>query len=136
MLELKRLDNLDILTHEVQRLVDFYHVTLGLPFYLPYVKEEQYAALNLGNLTLYIFRSGDGEHAPRRTTVNADNLPGFDSISFEVADLDAAEAALDGKVVWVNERMEWKHQNGTWYRNRPFFDPDGNMLYLTEPHRV
>ena len=37
MLKLKRIDNMDILTNDVQRLVDFYHGTLGLGFFLPYV---------------------------------------------------------------------------------------------------
>lgn len=134
MLKLKRIDNMDILTKDVQRLVDFYHGTLGLPFYLPYEPEQEWAAIDFGNLTLYIFRSEVGEHAPRRTAVNADNAPGMDSFAFEVDDLDASEAYLDGKVDWVDERIEWKHPNGTWYRYRPFFDPDGNMLYITEPH--
>ena len=136
MLKLKRIDNMDILTKDVATLVDFYNGTLGLPFYLPYEAEEEWAAIDLGNLTLYIFKSEVGDHAPRRTAVNPDNAPGFDSFAFEVEDLDEAEAFLDGKVEWVDERIEWKHPNGTWYRYRPFFDPDGNMLYVTEPHPV
>ncbi|GIF17829.1 isopenicillin-N N-acyltransferase-like protein [Actinoplanes tereljensis] len=133
-LVLKRIDNMDILTKDVGRLVDFYHGLLGLPFHLPYAAEEEWAAIDLGNLTLYIFKSEVGEHAPRRTAVNPDNAPGYDSMAFEVDDLDEAEAALDGRVEWVDQRIEWKHPNGTWYRYRPFFDPDGNMLYITEPH--
>ncbi|MCQ6273343.1 C45 family autoproteolytic acyltransferase/hydrolase [Pseudarthrobacter sp. R1] len=134
VLNLKRIDNMDILTHDVGRLTDFYHGTLGLDFHLPYEPAEEWAAINMGNVTLYIFKSNNGEHAPRRTAVNEDNAPGFDSIAFEVDNLDDAEAHLDGKVEWVDQRIEWKHPNGTWYRYRPFFDPDGNMLYITEPH--
>ncbi len=136
VLELKRIDNMDILTHDVTALVDFYHGTLGLPFHLPYEVEEEWAAIDLGNLTLYIFKSEAGEHAPRRTAVNVDNAPGFDSMAFEVDDLDVAEAVLEGHVEWVDERIEWKHPSGAWYRYRPFFDPDGNMLYVTEPHHA
>jgi isopenicillin-N N-acyltransferase-like protein len=136
MLKLQRIDNMDILTHDVARLVDFYHRVLGLPFHLPYEPEEDWAAIDFGNLTLYIFKSEVGEHAPRRTAVNPENAPGIDSFAFEVADLDEAEAALDANVEWVDERIEWKHPNGTWYRYRPFYDPDGNMLYITEPHPV
>ncbi|BBX63903.1 hypothetical protein MSAS_30770 [Mycobacterium saskatchewanense] len=131
---LKRIDNMDILTHNVDTLVDFYHGVLGLPFYLPYEKDEEWAAIDLGNLTLYIFKSEVGEHPPRRTAVNPENAPGYDSFAFEVDDLDEAEAELDGRVQWVDKRIEWKHPSGTWYRYRPFFDPDGNMLYITEPH--
>ena len=134
VLNLKRIDNMDILTHDVGRLADFYHDTLGLDFHLPYEPAEEWAAINMGNVTLYIFKSTTGEHAPRRTAINEENVPGFDSIAFEVEDLDLAEGHLDGKVEWVDQRIEWKHPNGTWYRYRPFFDPDGNMLYITEPH--
>lgn len=135
MISLKRIDNMDILTSDVPRLVDFYHDALGLPFFLPYAAEEEWAAIDLGNLTLYIFRSEVGEHAPPRTEDNAANAPGIDSFAFEVDDLDDALAALDGKVRWVtDETITWKHPSGTWYRYRPFYDPDGNMLYVTEPH--
>lgn len=135
MLRLKRIDNMDILTHNVQRLVDFYHGLLGLPFHLPYVADEEWAAIDLGNLTLYIFTSETGEHAPRRTEVNGDNAPGLDSFAFEVDNLDIAYAELDGRVEWVcDDEIVWKHPSGTWYRYRPFYDPDGNMLYITEPH--
>lgn len=136
MLNLRRIDNMDILTHDVGRLVDFYHGVLGLPFHLPYEAEEEWAAIDFGNLTLYIFKSEVGEHAPRRTAVNPENVPGLDSFAFEVDNLDEAEAALDGKVEWVDDRIEWKHPSGTWYRYRPFYDPDGNMLYVTEPHQA
>lgn len=134
MLTLKRIDNMDILSRDVDKLVQFYHGVLGLPFYLPYHKDEEWAAIDLGNLTLYIFKSVVGEHPPRRTAINPENVPGYDSIAFEVDDLDEAEAELDGKVEWVDGRIDWKHPSGTWYRYRPFFDPDGNMLYITEPH--
>ncbi|MFW0796007.1 C45 family autoproteolytic acyltransferase/hydrolase [Gordonia sp. CPCC 205515] len=133
-LALKRIDNMDILSHDVDRLARFYTETLGLSYFLPYERDENWAAIDMGNVTLYIFESTVGEHEPRRTAINAENAPGMDSFAFEVDDLDAAEAALEGKVEWVDERIEWKHPNGTWYRYRPFFDPDGNMLYVTEPH--
>ena len=46
-------------------------------------------------------------------------------------------AELDGKVEWVDDEIiTWKHPSGTWYRYRPFFDPEGNMLYVTEPHKL
>lgn len=134
---LKRIDNLDILCRDVGAMVDFYHGTLGLPFYLPYVPDEEWAAIEAGNLTIYIFKSEAGEHAPRRTAVNPENPPGLDSFAFEVDDLDAALAELDGQVAWASsEIIEWRHPSGTWYRYRPFYDPEGNMLYVTEPHEA
>jgi glyoxylase I family protein len=137
MLKLKRIDNMDILTPNVHRLVDFYHGVLGLPFFLPYQREEHWAAIDTGNLTLYIFRTTNPTPNPRRTAVNLEDPPGFDSFAFEVDDLDEAVAALEGKVRWVtDEPIEWRHPSGTHYRYRPMFDPDGNMLYVTEPHKV
>jgi glyoxylase I family protein len=137
MVKLKRVDNMDILTPDVQRLVDFYHGTLGLGFFLPYVAEEHWASIDLGNLSLYIFRTEDRTPVPRRTAVNLKDRPGFDSFALEVDDLDTAMKALEGEVEWVTPQpIEWKHPNGTHYRYRPMFDPDGNMLYVTEPHKV
>jgi glyoxylase I family protein len=137
MLKLKRIDNMDILTNDVQRLVDFYHGLLGLPFFLPYQPEERWAALDTGNLTLYLFHTTNRTLNPKRTAVNLEDPPGLDSFAFEAADLDEAVAALDGKVRWVTaEPIDWRHPSGVWYRYRPMFDPDGNMLYVTEPHKA
>lgn len=135
-LALKRIDNMDILTGDVQRLVDFYHGTLGLPFFLPYEAEEGWAAIDCGSLTLYIFHTDHPSVVTRRTAVNAEDPVGLDSFAFEVEDLDAAIAELEGSVEWVHEGItEWRHPSGVWYRYRPFFDPDGTMIYVTEPHK-
>jgi len=137
VLNLLRIDNMDILCKDVQPMVDFYHGTLGLPFLLPYQPEEEWAAIEAGNVTIYIFKSEVGEHEPRRTPINPENAPGFDSFAFEIADLDEAVAALDGKVEWASDEViTWRHPGGTWYRYRPFYDPEGNMIYVTEPHKV
>jgi len=141
MLKLKRLDNMDILTNDVPRLVDFYHGTLGLAFFLPYEPgdnpEECWAAIEMGNVTLYIFHTRNRKAVERRTAINLEDAPGFDSFAFEVENLDDAIAFLDDKVEWVTaEPITWHHPNGTWYRYRPIFDPDGNMFYVTEPHKT
>ena len=95
-LALKRIDNLDILCRDADLLARFYNETLGLPFFLEYEPGAGWAAMDAGNLTIYIFATPVGEHAPRRTSANEDNPPGFDSIAFEVEDLDAALSYLDG----------------------------------------
>jgi glyoxylase I family protein len=137
VLDLKRIDNMDILTNNVGRLVNFYHGTLGFPFFLPYEPAKHWAALDLGNVTLYIFRTENIEPIVRRTAVNLQDRPGLDSFAFEVANLDDAIKELDGKVQWVVDApIEWQHPNGTHYRYRPLFDPDGNMFYVTEPHKI
>ena len=132
-----RIDNLDLLCRDVQAIVDFYHGVLGLPFHLPYEPGEGWVALDAGNLTIYVFATTSKEAEPRRTPVNEVNRPGWDSIAFETDDLDATIAELEGKVEWAAEEpIEWKHPSGTWYRYRPLYDPEGNMLYVTEPHQA
>ncbi|HWA41652.1 MAG TPA: VOC family protein [Hypericibacter adhaerens] len=137
MLKLKRIDNMDIVTRDVGRLVDFYHGILGLDFFLPYAPGQSWAAIDLGNLTLYVLKTELGQPAPRRAATGAQNPPGLDSIAFEVEDLDEAMAALEGKVEWVAAQIgTWRHASGTHYRFRAFYDPDGNKLFVTEPHKV
>jgi predicted enzyme related to lactoylglutathione lyase len=137
MLGLKRIDNMDILCKDFLAVVDFYHRNLELPFFLPYSPEKGWAAIDAGNLTIYIFKTDVGTHAPTRTPINEENPPGIDSIAWEVDDLDATIQALEGRVEWASDEIiSWHHESGTWYRYRPFYDPEGNMLYVTEPHKV
>jgi hypothetical protein len=133
-MKLGPIDNLDILTHDPDGLASFYHETLELPLLLPWERGQGWAAIDAG-VTIYIFESEVGEHEPRRTPVNPENPPGFDSFALTVEDLDAAIEWLDGKgVEWAGDVTRWDHESGRWYRYRPFYDPDGNMLYVTEPH--
>src|SRR5579862_6226720 len=60
-LRLKRIDNMDIYTKDVPRLVEFYTGTLGLKFFLPYEPDKRWAAIDFGNLTLYVFEANLGE---------------------------------------------------------------------------
>jgi isopenicillin-N N-acyltransferase-like protein len=137
MVTLGRIDNMDILTADVDRLAAFYHGVLGLPFFLPFEPGRGWAAIDLGNLTLYILAATRTEPVPRRSGPGAEGLPGLDSFAFAVDDLDRAIAALDGRVDWATAGPgTWRHPNGTWYRFRAFFDPDGNKLYVTEPHKT
>jgi catechol 2,3-dioxygenase-like lactoylglutathione lyase family enzyme len=131
-----RIDNIDLLVNDLQKTVDFYNGVMGLDFFLPYDPDSGWVALDCGNLTLYIFETTTTERNPRRTTQNEVNRPGWDSMAFEVDDLDATIAEFDGKVEWADEIIKWEHPSGTWYRYRPIYDPEGNMFYVTEPHKV
>jgi hypothetical protein len=67
-------------------------------------------------------------HPPPRFT-GAVNPPGIDSFAFEVDRLDAAIDELDAHSVrWAGEIVE-----SEWYRYRGLHDPEGNLVYLTEP---
>ena len=133
-LALGRFDNIDVFCVDVERMADFYHGTLGLP--LLFEREPGWFAVQAGDVTLYFF-PGEGEH-PRLYGDDPDHAPpGFESFSFEVADLDAAIAELDGQVQWTGDGpRDWHHPSGTWYRFRSFFDPEGNKIYITEPHKA
>ncbi|WP_024355658.1 VOC family protein [Leucobacter chironomi] len=137
-LRLTRVDNMVVLTNDVPRLTDFYRRVLGLPFFIEYEEtpklEEQWASFDLGSLVLYIFHTTNARPLERRSSINLEDPIGFDSIAFEVEDLDAAVAELEGEVDWAHDGYTpWDHPSGVHYRYRAFFDPDGNMIYLTEP---
>ena len=67
-------------------------------------------------------------HPPPRFT-GAANPPGIDSFAFEVDSLESAIAELDAiGVSWAGAVVE-----SEWYRYRGLHDPEGNLVYLTEP---
>ncbi|UED83941.1 VOC family protein [Streptomyces profundus] len=129
------LDNIDLLCRDVDRMVDFYRDVVGLPLFLPYESGQGWAAFQAGAVTLYIFETGSAEAPHRRVHVAADDPPGLSAFGLAVADLDAAVAALDPKVTWAGEARSWHHPSGIWYRFRAFYDPEGNVLSVTEPHK-
>jgi len=133
---LGRIDNLDVLCHDLDAMVRFYHEVLGFPFFLPYEQDKDWAAIQAGDVTVYILRTPAGGRALRRTSITEQDPPGIDSFAFEVADLEAAMAGLDGRVQWASPAETWEHPGGTYYRHRAFYDPEGNLLHLTEPHKA
>ncbi len=133
---LGRIDNLDVLCRDLDVMARFYHEVLGLPFFLPYEQEKDWAAIQAGDVTIYLLRTPVGDHTPRRTSVTEQDPPGIDSFAFEVTDLQTAVASLDGRVQWAGPAATWEHRGGTFYRHRAFYDPEGNLLHLTEPHKA
>lgn len=132
---LKTIDNIDILCSDVDAMYRFYHEVLELPLVYPYVPEERWFAVRCGHVDLYFF-PGVGEHAPRFAADSDENPPSIESLSFIVDDLDEAIAELTGKVEWAGGIQQWEHTDGSWFRFRPFYDPEGNKLYVSEPHPV
>ena len=125
---LKRLDNIDVICTDVDALVSFYGDVLGLELRLPYESGQGWAGFRAGDVVIYFIDEGVGPHpAPRFT--GGENPPGIDSFAFEVDDLDAAIAELDSRgVSWAGEIV-----SSEWYRYRGFHDPEGNLVYITEP---
>jgi len=127
----KRLDNIDVLCESVEALVPFYRDLLGLPLRLPYEPGQGWIGFEAGDVVIYMIEVGAEAHPPHpppRLTGGA-NPPGIDSFAFEVEDLDAAIAELDARgAVWAGEIVR-----SEWYRYRGLHDPEGNLVYLTEP---
>ncbi|MGH2857755.1 MAG: VOC family protein [Solirubrobacteraceae bacterium] len=122
-----RLDNIDVICTALEPMRRFYVDLLGLPLRLPYVPDQGWVGLRAGDVVIYLIE-GTGTHpAPRFT--GGPNPPGFDSFAFEVDELHAAIQELDGHGVrWAGEIVQ-----SQWYRYRGLHDPEGNLVYLTEP---
>ena len=131
-----RIDNLDVLCRNVDVMVDFYEGVLGLDHFLPYEPDQGWAAFQAGDVTIYIFETDVTERPPRRTVETEKNQPGIDSFAFAVDDLDSVITEFDDKVEWCGETELWEHPSGTWYRHRAFYDPEGNLLHFTQPHKA
>jgi catechol 2,3-dioxygenase-like lactoylglutathione lyase family enzyme len=125
---LRRLDNIDVVCADVDAMVAFYGGVLGLELRLPYEPGQGWAGYRAGDVVIYFIGGGAGRHPPARRT-GGENPPGIDSFAFEVDDLDAAIAHFDGLgVAWAGEVVA-----SEWYRYRGLHDPEGNLVYLTEP---
>ncbi len=132
---LHRVDQVDVLCYDIDKMASYYHDVLGQPFFFPYRHGDEWFALQSGDVTIFFFAGRGGHRAPR-SSVTEENPPGIDCIAFAVADLAQAMRELGGKVEWVGEVGEFRHPCGTWYRYCYFYDPEGNKLALTEPHKA
>ena len=127
----KRLDNIDVLCADVEPMRAFYGEVLGLPLRLPYEPGQGWVGFRAGDVVIYLIEKESGPHPPHPPPrfSGAANPPGIDSFAFEVDSLDDAIAELDARgVSWAGEIIE-----SEWYRYRGLHDPEGNLVYLTEP---
>jgi len=126
-----RLDNIDVICTDVEPMRAFYVDLLGLPLRLPYEPGQGWVGVRAGDVVIYLIEEDGARlppHPPPRFT-GAANPPGLDSFAFEVDELDAAISELDGRGVnWAGDIVE-----SEWYRYRGLHDPEGNLVYLTEP---
>jgi isopenicillin-N N-acyltransferase-like protein len=126
---LGRLDNIDVLVADLERMAPFYRDVLGLPLLFPYVREDGWAGFQAGDVSIYLIEVG-GDLCARR--VPGAGPAGIESFAFAVDDLDAAIAELDrAGVEWAADVVE-----SDWYRYRSFYDPEGNVLHITVPDRA
>ena len=126
---LGRLDNIDVLVADLERMAPFYRDVLGLPLLFPYVRDDGWAGFQAGDVSIYLIEVGGD--APTRRVPGA-GPAGIESFAFAVDELDAAIAELDrAGVEWAADVVE-----SDWYRYRSFYDPEGNVLHVTGPDRA
>lgn len=126
---LGRLDNIDVLCVDLDAMTTFYRDTLEIPLLFPYDADSGWAGFQAGDVSIYLIQV-DGRHPPRRTP--GAGPPGLESFAFAVPDLDGAIEELTRRgVEWAGEIVE-----SDWYRYRGFYDPEGNLLYITVPDRA
>lgn len=126
---LGRLDNIDVLCSDLDAMASFYRDTLEIPLLFPYDPDSGWAGFQAGDVSIYLI-AVEGSLQPRRTP--GAGPPGFESFAFAVPDLDEAIAELTLRgVEWAGDVVE-----SDWYRYRGFYDPEGNLLYITVPDRA
>jgi isopenicillin-N N-acyltransferase-like protein len=138
MLKIRRTDNFDIVTPDPEKLATWYHETLGLPWIQKWDPGLELAAVTAGDLDIFFLQTdskergfhygGDPDHEPG----------GHMSLGFEVEDCEQAVKDLGDKVKWVSPVHHWEHpyKKGWSYSYVYFYDPEGNMLHLTEPRNM
>ena len=148
MLELRRLDNMDIVVNDFPTMVDFYQNVLGLPLHPHgYEPEKGWAMFMCGDVDLVLLSVPDADRAERRRTANyAEDPAGVHSFAAQVDDIDEAIAALDEHgIEWAGdtniygagdflEELPGDDFAGIWYRFRSFYDPEGNVMHICEVH--
>ena len=146
MLKLKRLDSILVVVQDFDKMVDFYRSVLRFDFHPnSYKPEKGWAMFDCGNMNVVLLASPEGDEPQRRTSAYWNNPAGLDSFAFEVDDIDQAMAYLDeAGIEWAGDLVIYANgevlsvipdeTEGIWYRYRSFYDVEGNMLHLTEPH--
>ena len=125
---LRRLDNIDVLCVDLPAMVAFYRDVLELPSLLGYNVQEGWAGFQAGDVSLFLI-AVEAPHAGRR--IPGQGPAGLESYAFAVDDLEQAIEEFDRRgVTWAAETV-----TSPWYRYRSFYDPDGNLLHLTQPNR-
>jgi len=137
MLKIRRTDNYDIVTMDPEKLATWYHETLGLPWLQRWDPELELAAVSAGDLDIFFLQTDSKEHDARRSDADHD-AGGHMSLGFEVEDCNQAVKELGDRVEWVGpvHFFEFPDKNGWSYSYVHFYDPDGNMLHLTEPRQM
>lgn len=109
---------------DLQRSLDFYQ-QIG---FAVLDQDDATASLQSGTATLYLFQTDNATALPRAADLIHNPL-GYDHLSFDVEDVDAAYAQLSQRLAF-----EERPADQPWgYRAASLRDPDGNRIYLLSP---
>jgi glyoxylase I family protein len=148
MLRIRRLDNMDIVVRDFTKMVGWYRDTLGLSLHPHgYEPEKGWAMFMAGDVDLVLLSVPEAKRSGRLRTSNYAQDPlGLHSFALQVDDLDEAIAALDeAGVEWAGETVIYgpgevldavpdDSFNEIWYRFRSFYDPEKNIMHVSEVH--
>jgi isopenicillin-N N-acyltransferase-like protein len=148
VLNLKRLDNIDVVVNDFPKMVKFYRDVLGLPLH-PHGYEPQkgWAMFMCGDVDLVLLSVPSADRGERRRTANYSADPaGVHSFAAQVEDIEEAIQELDRHgIEWAGDLKIFgagqfldvtpgKDFKGIWYRFRSFYDPEGNVMHICEVH--
>ena len=138
MIKIRRSDNCDIVSPDPERLATWYHKTLGLPWLKKWDAELGMAAVTVGNFDIFFLKTNSKDRGFKYTGDPENEPAGPMSLGFMVEDCRQAVSELKDQVEWATELhdFEFPNSNGWLYSYLHFYDPDGNMLHLTEPRNM
>ena len=117
---LNRISGVRVFVRDIGRARDFYERTLGLPLQ---GEAGEAALFDTGNCAL-IVEACDPDDEEGRALIGR-----FTGVSFDVSDIEAAQAALEGRGVRFDGPPETQPWGG---RLTHFHDPDGNVVTLVQ----
>lgn len=121
-----RFDNAGIAVSDLAASRRFYEGTLGLPWH----ESDGTATVEIGGISLFLFRTAGPRPPAARTAELFSNAVGIDHLAFATEDFDAAVDELTRRgVTWLGET---EGEPGG-FRYRGFTDPDGICLYVIDP---
>jgi predicted enzyme related to lactoylglutathione lyase len=124
-----KLASIRLTTCDVPALVNFYEKLTGVaPSLQPGF--TGYAEIRLPSFTIALASAASAAKFRAGAVVGASNRSAI--LEFEVADVDAERARLEGLVTeWVMEPTDMPWGN----RSMLFRDPDGTLINVYKPHR-
>ena len=124
------IDNVGIAVRNLDAVTGFFEDAVGLEVTRDDEGQPRSASVQAGDRYLYVFETSAAPGGAHRDAKLAANAPGLDHVSFSVADVDTAFAALRERGVPFEGEPETVAAWGI--RLVRFCDPEGNAYYLVQ----